>query len=211
MPPGRKTRRTSASVAIRSRSRSSDCRSPYGASTIENPLSNGRNLMSPRISRTLPVSRARLTRVRARVSIGLERSMPTSGDASPPERQRDAACAATELQDRATTVQRQIPPEGHVALAERPRIFPVIERRVVVPALVSVIHGIQNAKGKHCHTWRSGIGMSVALRLRLLAFRTLHFALQSSNRFSVRRSQRASCSGSRRTTSLPDWPRPRRP
>ena len=42
-------------------------------------LSNGRNLMSPRISRTLSVSRARLTRVRARVSIWLERSMPTRG------------------------------------------------------------------------------------------------------------------------------------
>ena len=65
--------------------------------------------------------------------------MPTSGTPARPERQRDATRPATELQNTAAAVQREIPPEGHVALAERPRILPVVERRVVVPAFVAFL------------------------------------------------------------------------
>ena len=37
----------------------------------------------------------------------------------------------------AATMAGEIPPERHIAFAERPRILPVIERRVVVPAFVA--------------------------------------------------------------------------
>jgi hypothetical protein len=51
-----------------------------------------------------------------------------------PEGQRDAARAASELQHPAAGVERQVPPERDVAAAERARVLPVVERRVVVPA-----------------------------------------------------------------------------
>ena len=90
-------------------------------------------------------------------------------------------------------MQRQIPPEGHVALAKRPRILPVVERRVVVPAFVAFIRVTSDFGLSGCTL---GSGPCHALR---------------SNRFSVRRSQRAWCAGSRRTTIPLAWPRPRTP
>ena len=53
------------------------------------------------------------------------------------ERQRDAAGAAAELEHRPAGLQRQVAPERHVAPAERARVLPVVERRVLVPAFVT--------------------------------------------------------------------------
>ena len=84
----------------------------------------------------------------------------------------------------AAAVERKIPPERDVALAERPRILPVVERRVVVPAFVALL----------------GDGRPVALT----GFDT------STSRPSVRRWRKASCAESRRTTSPLAAPLPRR-
>ena len=71
-------------------------------------------------------------------------------DTSPGQGKRDAAGAATELEDGPAGVQGEIPPERHIAPAQRLRILPVIERGVVVPAF-EAFHTefkIQNAKCK---------------------------------------------------------------
>src|SRR6185295_7576991 len=54
------------------------------------------------------------------------------------KRQGNTARAAAQLEDGSTRLQREVPPEGHVATAQRTRVLPVIERRVVVPPLVAL-------------------------------------------------------------------------
>src|SRR5207247_11100689 len=51
------------------------------------------------------------------------------------ERQRTPARPAPELEDRAVGLECNAAPERHVAPPKRPRVLPVVERRVVVPAL----------------------------------------------------------------------------
>src|SRR5207249_1004980 len=55
-------------------------------------------------------------------------------DARPDERQRNPARPAPELEDRAVGLECNAAPERHVAPPKRPRVLPVVERRVVVPA-----------------------------------------------------------------------------
>src|SRR6185436_15631441 len=59
-------------------------------------------------------------------------------DTGAAERQRDAACAASQLENGTTCLQGEIPPEGNVTLAKRARVLPVVERGVLVPALVAL-------------------------------------------------------------------------
>ena len=63
-------------------------------------------------------------------------------DAGPCERQRDPSRAASELEHRAVGLERDAAPERHVAPAERPRVLPVVERRVVVPAFPAFSAGL---------------------------------------------------------------------
>src|SRR4029077_16134887 len=65
------------------------------------------------------------------------------------ERQRDPSGAAAELEDAAVHALRNASPEGDVAAAERARVLPVVERRVVVPALPTVF--FQFVVGPHPH------------------------------------------------------------
>ena len=58
------------------------------------------------------------------------------------ERHRDAPGAAAELEHRALGVERDAAPERHVATAERSRVLPVVERRVLVPALPALARGL---------------------------------------------------------------------
>ena len=51
------------------------------------------------------------------------------------QRQRDPAGAAAQLEDRAVGSGGDAAPERYVASAERLSVLPVIERRVLVPAL----------------------------------------------------------------------------
>ena len=43
----------------------------------------------------------------------------------------------------------KVPPEGYIAFAERPRILPVVKRRVVVPAFVTLFHVTHTGKLSH--------------------------------------------------------------
>ncbi len=61
-------------------------------------------------------------------------------DAGATERDRDAPGAAPEFEDRSIGLQGKVAPEGNVAPAERSRVLPVVERRVVVPAFVAFSH-----------------------------------------------------------------------
>src|SRR5439155_6669061 len=54
------------------------------------------------------------------------------------EGQRHAAGSTTELEHASICRRGQTPPERHIAAAERPRILPVVERRVFVPAFPTV-------------------------------------------------------------------------
>ncbi len=54
------------------------------------------------------------------------------------QRQRDPAGAASQFENRTAGLQREIPPEGHIAPSQRARVLPVIERRVVVPPFVTL-------------------------------------------------------------------------
>src|SRR5688500_12497330 len=65
---------------------------------------------------------------------------PDETDARTADRNRDAAGAAAKLQHRAGGTRGKVPPEGHVAAAERSCVLPVVERRVVVPAFVAFTH-----------------------------------------------------------------------
>src|SRR5688572_18778598 len=56
------------------------------------------------------------------------------------ERDGDPSRAASELEDRAGSLERQPPPERNVTPAQRSRVFPVIEGRVLVPSLVAFSH-----------------------------------------------------------------------
>ena len=94
------------------------------------PRTRSRELVSWRVGDLASLASPR----RARSSIGAERSMPTSVNAGRDERQRNAPGAAAKLEHRAVGVERDAAPERHVAPAERPRVLPVVERRVVVPA-----------------------------------------------------------------------------
>src|SRR5262249_6107108 len=58
--------------------------------------------------------------------------------ASTSQRERDATCPASKLEDAAARIQRDVAPERHVAAAERPCILPVVEGRVVVPAFPTI-------------------------------------------------------------------------
>ena len=53
----------------------------------------------------------------------------------PRQRQGDTARSASELENRSMRLERDAAPEGHVPTAERSRIFPIVERRVLVPTL----------------------------------------------------------------------------
>ena len=78
---------------------------------------------------------------------------PHQRHAGPAERQRDAARAASELQHRTAGLLRQRAPERDIAPPERPRVLPVVERRIVVPAFptfhrhTSTIGGRRKEKG----------------------------------------------------------------
>ena len=119
-PAGASTRATDSSVAVRSRSRSSDCRMPYGASTIENvAVPNGSARMSPRTSGSVAAGRVRAReRVaparRARASIGADdrcrrarrrraRAAARSAGAAP---ELEDAAAVLASDDRARTARR---------------------------------------------------------------------------------------------------------
>ena len=67
------------------------------------------------------------------------------GDARLRQRNGDAAGAASELEDGAVLLQRKRAPERHVTPAERPRVLPIVEGRVVVPAFVSFNHQSETA------------------------------------------------------------------
>ena len=136
--------------------------------------------MSPRTRRTRDCSFERRTRWRARCSIGAERSMPTSGTPARPSGRAMRPVPQPELQHRAAGLQRQVAPERHVTPAERPRVLPVVERRVVVPAFVAF-----------------GLDAGRLSRFRLPPHPT---------QIVVPRWQTASCSGSRRTTRRPAPP-----
>src|SRR5262245_24089357 len=61
-------------------------------------------------------------------------------DSGAREGKRDAARTATQLQYLAAGVQGKVPPERYVAPPQRLRIFPVVERRVIVPAFMAFHH-----------------------------------------------------------------------
>src|ERR1051325_3439592 len=69
-------------------------------------------------------------------------------DARATKRQRNASRPASELEHRTAGVNRQIAPEGHVTPAERARVLPVVERRVLVPAFVSFSHRHAPKRGR---------------------------------------------------------------
>ena len=73
---------------------------------------------------------------------------------SPPERNRDAAGTATQLKDLAVRPECQIAPERHVPPTQRSRVFPVVERRVIVPAFPSL--GVLAAR-LGCHSPEEGV------------------------------------------------------
>ena len=55
-------------------------------------------------------------------------------DASLHQRFGDAAGATAQFQHTAISFSRQIDPERDVASAERARVLPIVERRVLIPA-----------------------------------------------------------------------------
>ncbi len=85
----------------------------------------------------LGASFARLIRWRARASIGADRSTPTTDTPARPSGSEMRPVPQPEFQQAPTVVQRQRPPERHVAPPEGPGVLPVVERRVFVPALVA--------------------------------------------------------------------------
>jgi len=62
---------------------------------------------------------------------------PHELDAGAREGKRDPASAATQFQHLPASVQGKIPPERHIAPTQCLRILPVVEGRVVIPALVT--------------------------------------------------------------------------
>ena len=109
--------RPTSSVAVRSRSRSSDCRMPYGARTIENAAGpNGSARMSARTSagrrwtpRARPLQRARACARPGRASAA-ERSTPTSDTPARRAAARSGRCrsrARAPARPRATPRRRQ--------------------------------------------------------------------------------------------------------
>ena len=138
--PARARARPTSSVAARSRSRRSDCSMPYGAITSEKRA----------VPRTAArgCRRGRAQRGRAAAASTLGRAAAAARAASAPigrcrrARRRRARAAArcarcrsrarAPARRRAAATRRQ---NGDVAPAERPRVLPVVERRVLVPAL----------------------------------------------------------------------------
>src|SRR5205823_14199268 len=70
-------------------------------------------------------------------------------DARARERDRDASGTATELEYAAAGAGGETPPERNVAAAERLRVLPVVEARVLVPPFPPFADGI----------WDSGFGI----------------------------------------------------
>src|SRR6185503_19385934 len=103
-------------------------------------------------------------------------------DAGATERNRDAPGAAAKFEDRSVGLQCKVAPEGNVAPAERSRVLPVVERRVVVPAFVafSQINSqfpIPNSQGARCpnnqSSWELEVGawgLSGSIRHRPFAW-----------------------------------------
>src|SRR5205814_3932430 len=60
--------------------------------------------------------------------------------ARPYERQKNPARSASKLEDRSVGLEGDAAPERHVATPKRPRVLPVVERRVVVPALPAFLN-----------------------------------------------------------------------
>src|SRR5687767_9461707 len=77
---------------------------------------------------------------------------PYEMDARPAERDGDATGAASELQHGTAGLGCEVPPERHVTPAERARVLPVVERRVLVPALVAFVtrFSVQRSRTAWC-------------------------------------------------------------
>ena len=110
----------------------------------ERPVANGSARMSPRTRPGRVGSRRVAQSLRAMRASALERSMPmtkTSGFVSSfpgkrnPRSSADTSRAAPQLEHRPRCGRDYAPPERDVALPDRARVFPVVERRVLVPAL----------------------------------------------------------------------------
>ena len=131
---------TEASVSLRSRSRVSDCRIPYGAITRLNPgrERNGSDRMSPRTSRARACSRAR-RQPQSAAAQHLRRPIdPDDLCAGPRDRHRDPSSAAAQLEHWPILRGGEPLPELHVAARDRLRILPVVERRIAVPPFPSL-------------------------------------------------------------------------
>src|SRR5258705_13666365 len=82
----------------------------------------------------------------------------------PAERNRDAPGSAAKFEDLSARTQGKVAPEGNVAPAHRSRVLPIVERRVVVPTLVSFGQGqLPTANSQlprsSVGSWRLGILM----------------------------------------------------
>ena len=172
---------------------------PYGAITSWNcdGAPNGSARMSPRTRLTCP---SQLAAAQTPAGPREHRRRPIDPDdmnAGARDGKRDAPGAAAEFEDGAARPRGQARPERHVAPADRARVLPVVERRVLVPARPS-LHSECAVRSSECgvkpkcgvRNWECGLTCGVR-RAECERRRAI-------TRASGRRQQRASCSESPR-------------
>ena len=128
-------------MALRSDSLTSDCRIPYGAITRSNradaPERQEPDVAAQPRRASLRARPPRPPSARARASRPIDRRRNAGARAR--DGNRDASRAAPELENRPARARRHRLPELHVAAIERLRVLPVVEIRVVVPALPALV------------------------------------------------------------------------
>src|SRR5688572_16741608 len=65
---------------------------------------------------------------------------PDETEPGPANGDRYTPGTAAKLENRPGRARREVPPERHIATTKSPGILPVVERRVVVPAFVTLWH-----------------------------------------------------------------------
>ena len=73
-----------------------------------------------------------------RISIGADRSIPTNRSVTFRDGKGDTARAAPKLEDRSVRPAGEVYPEPNVAPADSLLVLPVVERRILIPALPSL-------------------------------------------------------------------------